>query len=222
MGAGASTGTADLGGLTDTAVPASQATTASKDFAAKLKATLSTQDGWRDLQELFRSLRSSLDEAVSGAEWGSRLSLDDGLRAHVFGDATPEEIAEQFGRLDEGGGGAELTWEEFVDGAISLGAASELQEALASAEDEAELRGLFDTCQADEAGRVWLNDFAGALKANPEYLRDFFGLDSEASSRFRAFFMTGRADVWIAKVFRRLGLNDGDAVTWDEFRAGGG
>ena len=63
MGAGASTGTADLGGLTDTAVPASQATTASKDFAAKLKATLSTQDGWRDLQELFRSLRSSLDEA---------------------------------------------------------------------------------------------------------------------------------------------------------------
>ena len=114
-----------------------------------------------------------------------------------------------------------MDWAEFVDGAISLSAAVTLSDALSTVEGEAELRDLFETIPPEDDGRIPLNEWGDALLAHEDVLARCTGLDAEASSRFIAFRMTGRFQVWIQKTFRRLGLNDDDYVNWDEFRAGG-
>ena len=67
----------------------------------RLKMALSTEDGWKELQELFKSLRVSLDDAVTSEEWSTMLHQSEHLREKYFGDVSPEEIMEQFNRLDE-------------------------------------------------------------------------------------------------------------------------
>ena len=107
MGAGASTipgvGTAELAAelAANAALPASKISPAVKEFAMTLKVALSTVDGWNELQELFKSLRASLDDAVSSEEWGSMIYQYDDLRQKYFGDVAPEDIVEQFNRLDD-------------------------------------------------------------------------------------------------------------------------
>jgi len=226
MGAGASTISGDSNAqlaaelAVNASLPVSKITAEVKEFAVRLKTALSTEDGWKELQQLFKSLRPSLDEEVSSSEWGSMVYQDEGLRVKYFGDLSPEEIAAHFNGLDEDGK-TRLTWEEFVDGAVSLSAAVLLSDELATAEGEMTLKELFDTIGTDEDGRVWLGDWSAALIARPDLLARFTGLDSEASMRFKAFFMTGRFQIWMSKTFRRLGLSEDDDVTWDEFRAGG-
>ena len=55
-------------------------------------------------------------------------------------------------------------WEEFVDGAISLGAAVTLGDALLTAEGEEELRGLFGIINPDVDGRVSLRTWGQATR----------------------------------------------------------
>ena len=179
---------------------------------------LCNETGWNELQSLFKSLRVSLDDAVSSEEWGSFVYQNEELRSKYFGDVSPEDIIDQFNRLDADGK-SELDWPQFVDGAISLGAAVMLGDALATAEGEAELKELFDTIEFDEDGRVFLVDWQATLLANSDVLARYAGLDDGASPRFGAFAMTGRFDVWIEKTFRRLGFNENESVPWDEFLA---
>ena len=107
MGAGASTIPTETNAqlaaelAANASLPASKITPAVKEFAVRLKMALSTEDGWKELQELFKSLRASLDDAVSSEEWGSMMYQYDDLRYKYFGDVTPEEIIEQFNRLDD-------------------------------------------------------------------------------------------------------------------------
>ena len=89
----------------------------------------------------------------------------------------------------------------------------------ATAEGEAEIRELFETIEPDEAGRAPLAALRVALKAHPDVLARSTGLEA-TSPRFVAFFMVGRFDTWIGKLFRRLGLSEDALVSWDEFRAG--
>uniref|UniRef100_A0A7S2N419 Uncharacterized protein n=1 Tax=Haptolina brevifila TaxID=156173 RepID=A0A7S2N419_9EUKA len=238
MGAGASTisadtekalqglpeaSNADIAALANTMVPTSSIAPETKAAAVRIAVALATEDGWKELQALFRSLSVSLDDAISSEEWGSIIHRDEGLRKKYFGDASPEEIATQFDGLDEEGK-SELVWEEFVDGAVSLGAVVTLCEQLASAEGEAELRQLFETVLAEEpddlaGGRLSMLTWAAVLKEQPDLLKRFTGLDGEASARFQAFFMIGRVDTWIGKIFRRLGLHEDGCYSWDEFFA---
>lgn len=225
MGAGASQGlnaasnaqlAAELAATTS--VPASRITPAVKEFAVRLKSALSTEDGWQELQHLFKSLRASLDEAVSSEEWGQMVYQNEELCLKYFGNSTPDEIAEQFTRLEEGK--TRLDWSEFVDGAISLSATVTLAEALSTVEGEAELRSIFDTIETEDDGRVCLLDWGAFIVRDRDVLARFFGLDADASSRFQAFFMAGRVDTWIIKTFHRLGFNEEDLVTWEDFRVG--
>ena len=107
MGAGASTVSASSNAAlaaelaANTSLPAYKITPAVKEFAVTVKMALATEDGWNELQALFKSLRMSLDDAVSSDEWGSIVCQDDELRIKYFGDVSPQEIAEQFNRLDE-------------------------------------------------------------------------------------------------------------------------
>ena len=93
-----------------------------------------------------------------------------------------------------------------------------------TAEGQEELRALFETIEPEDDGRVPLSAWGDTLKEYPDILYSYLGLDADASTRFRAFFLTGRVNTWIAKTFRRLGLNDDDYVNWEEFdeRATGG
>ena len=200
-----------------TTVPASRITPAVKEFAVRLKMALATEDGWQELQTLFKSLRVSLDEAVSSEEWGQMVYQNEELCTKYFGDSTPDEIADQFTRLEETGK-SRLDWSEFVDGAISLSATVTLAEALSTMEGEAELRGVFDTIETEPDGRVCLLDWGALLAQDRDILARYFGLDAEASSRFQAFFMAGRVDTWIIKTFHRLGLDEEDLVFWEDFR----
>lgn len=118
-------------------------------------------------------------------------------------------------------GKSQLSWEEFVDGAISLSAAVMLSDALATPEGELELKELFDLIEPDEDGRILLGEFGIVLKESEDVLSRYLGLDANTSTRFRAFFMTGRVDTWIGKTFRRLGFHEDDVISWDEFIAGG-
>lgn len=126
-----------------------------------------------------------------------------------------------FARSSRASGKSELMWEEFVDGAISLGAAVTLGDALSTPEGEEELRAVFDIINPDVDGRVSLRTWGQTLIANPDVLARFTGLEASTSPRFTAFFMLGRVDTWMAKIFRRLGLREDDYVTWEEFRDGG-
>ena len=107
MGAGASTlpasGNAEFAAqlAASTTLPAARITPEVKEFAVRLKMALSTEDGWKELQELFKSLRASLDEAVTSEEWSTMLHQSEHLREKYFGDVSPEDIMEQFNRLDE-------------------------------------------------------------------------------------------------------------------------
>ena len=109
MGAGASTGTLPANSNAELAaqlaanatLPAANITPAVKEFAVRLKMALSTRDGWEELQQLFKSLRASLDEAVSSEEWSSLLHQNEDLCNKYFGQVSPEEIMDQFNRLDE-------------------------------------------------------------------------------------------------------------------------
>lgn len=107
MGAGASTISGDSNAqlaaelAVNASLPVSKITAEVKEFAVRLKTALSTEDGWKELQQLFKSLRPSLDEEVSSSEWGSMVYQDEGLRVKYFGDLSPEEIAAHFNGLDE-------------------------------------------------------------------------------------------------------------------------
>ena len=79
-------------------LPAANITPAIKEFAVRLKMALSTRDGWEELQQLFKSLRASLDEAVSSEEWSSMLHQNEDLCNKYFGQVSPEEIMDQFNR----------------------------------------------------------------------------------------------------------------------------
>lgn len=231
MGAGASTdlgalqgfaeaSSADVNALANNMLPAAKTTSTAKEIALHLKMALSTKEGWSELFTLFKSLRPSLDDAVSSDEWGAIVANDEEIREKYFGSASPDVIAQQLDRLDEDGK-TEMVWEEFVDGAISLGAAVELADALCTEEGELELKAIFDTIEPEPDGRIPLREFGFALKDYPESLARFTGLDANTSTRFTAFFMTGRVNAWLVKIFRRLGFNEDDYVNWDEFCAGG-
>ena len=66
-----------------------------------------------------------------------------------------------------------------------------------------------------------LRAWGRVLKEERFLLARYTGLDEHASPRFMAFFLTGRVDTWIEKIFRRLGLDVDSFVNWDEFREGG-
>ena len=110
-----------------------------------------------------------------------------------------------------------MAWEEFVDGAISLGTAVTLSDALATPEGEVELRELFNTIEPDEDGRTPLRAWNSTIKRHPDVMLRYLGLEARSSRRFAALFYTGRFDVWIGKCFRRMGLHQDDFVTWEEF-----
>ena len=157
---------ADYAALGNSMLPASRIASETKEFAVRLKSSLCTPEGWNELQGLFREMGgggATLWETagVSSAEWGSIVYQDDGLRSKYFGDATPEEIAEQFDHLggeNDASAIGNLAWEGFVDGAISLGAAVELADALTTHEGEAELRELFETIEPDpDDGRTHIS-----------------------------------------------------------------
>lgn len=112
-----------------------------------------------------------------------------------------------------------LSWEDFVDGVMSLGAAIQLVDALSTSNGEADLKEAFDVLVEDD-GRVLLGEFADMLVGHcRDVLANHFGLDEHASPRFAAFFLTGKVRMWLSKVLRRLGLDDEERVSWDEFMA---
>jgi len=112
---------------------------------------------------------------------------------------------------------SELSWEEFVDGAMSFGAALAIADALATEEGGAELQEFFEHVMGAD-GRVRLAEYADLLMRHEDVLARYTGFDVAISMRFQAFFMTGRVRSWMMKTWRRLGLHEDDLVTWDEFR----
>ena len=112
---------------------------------------------------------------------------------------------------------SELSWEEFVDGAMSFGAALAIVDALATEEGEAELHEFFEHVINGD-GRVHLGEYADVLMRHDDVLARYTGFDAGISMRFQAFFMTGRVRSWMMKTWRRLGLHEDHPVTWDEFR----
>ena len=225
MGAGASTAVLplqasgdELAALANTTTPISQIPKLTKEIAVRLKTALTTPEGWTELQNIFDALDVDLlDDAISSFEWGQVVAQHDSMRQKYFGDATAEEIAEQFDGLDVHKRSA-LTFEQFVDGAMSLGVAVSLAEALATSEGDAELREFFDTIEADENRRVPLDAWAAALLADRDVLAYYTGMAEDISARFNIFFMTGKVELWIQQAFRRLGLIK-EELTWEEFRA---
>ena len=97
-----------------------------------------------------------------------------------------------------------MAFEQFVDGAMSLGVAIAIAGALASEDGEAELRDLWNSLEHDEHGRVPIDDWAAVLQLHPELLAHYTGLDARISPRFEAFFITGPAN-W-------TGLHNGRAL----------
>jgi len=217
---GADAANAELTSLANTAQPAAGISASTKDVAVRLKGSLCTKEGFRELQQLFRSMGADLDDRISAAEWGQVVSQDDDIRMKYFGDATADEIAEQFDSLDEDRK-SQMAFEQFVDGAMSLGVAIAIAGALASEDGEAELRDLWNSLEHDEHGRVPIDDWAAVLQLHPELLAHYTGLDARISPRFEAFFITGKVNTWLLQCFRRLGFGEKDEVTWEELRLGG-
>lgn len=110
MGAGASTITtgalpetsnAEFATLANTMLTVADFPPAVRDLALRLYHALLTQQGFVELLHLFRGMRTSLDDSVTSEEWGAMVYQDETLRSKYFGDATPEEISQQFDTLDE-------------------------------------------------------------------------------------------------------------------------
>ena len=87
----------------------------------KLKAAMSTDEGYAELKALFESLDKDGDGKVTGKEWGSAVHKNKDVLAKFFGGATMKEIGQAFRRLDTDGSG-DLTWDEFEAGADAIGA----------------------------------------------------------------------------------------------------
>ena len=51
-------------------------------------------------------------------------------------------------------------------------------------------------------------------------LAEHVGLDESISHRFAAFFVIGKVDTWVSHAFRRLGLEEEQWCSWDEFQGG--
>jgi len=113
MGAGASLPTdgvlselpeatnADISALANTTLPASSTSNEARQYARVIKDALCTREGWAELSSLFKALRGSLDDVISSEEWSSMVYENVDLCTKYFGNATPEEIAEQFSTLDD-------------------------------------------------------------------------------------------------------------------------
>lgn len=191
-----------------------------RDVALRLKDALCTPEGWQELQAAFIENSRSIDESISSVEWSCMVGQNDNLRCKYFGDAEPDEIATQFEQLDERGRG-EMAFEQFVDGAMSLGVAISLADALATREGQADLKELWDDLyDVGPDGRVAIGEYAVALldPDTPELLGRVTGLDRRISPRFEAFFITKKVQFWIVHALtKRLGLDMDMPVSWEEF-----
>ena len=92
---------AELTSLANPMLPAAEIAPAVKASAVRLQMALSTENGWKELQSVFRSLSATLDCAISSEEWGSIINQDPALRVKYFGEVSPGDIAQQFDCLDE-------------------------------------------------------------------------------------------------------------------------
>jgi len=94
---------------------------ASLNVAQQLAGALSTEEGKKELKALFDALDKDGDGKVTSKEWGSAISKNKEILAKFFGGASIKEIGAAFKRLDADGS-KDLTWDEFVAGAMALAA----------------------------------------------------------------------------------------------------
>ena len=94
-----------------------------QETVASLRAQLARQacDAKKELKALFDALDKDGDGKVTSKEWGSAISKNKEILAKFFGGASIKEIGAAFKRLDADGS-KDLTWDEFVAGAMALAA----------------------------------------------------------------------------------------------------
>mmetsp|Transcript_33037 Transcript_33037/g.65706 ORF Transcript_33037/g.65706 Transcript_33037/m.65706 type:complete len:168 (-) Transcript_33037:315-818(-) len=157
-----------------------------------------------ELKAVFEKLDKDGDGKVTSKEWGKAVGKNRKALKKFFGGATVKEIGQQFSRIDADGSG-DLTWDEFVSGVVSLGAALKLADALETEEGRAELKALFTTLDKDGDGKVTSKEWGKAVKKNKDMLAKYFG---------------GAELKEIGQAFKRLDADGSGDLTWDEFIAG--
>jgi len=170
----------------------------------KLAEAISTEEGRAELKALFDTLDKDGDGQVTSKEWGKAVSKNKKKLAKFFGGQTMKEIGQQFNRIDADGSG-DLTWDEFMSGVISMGAALKLADALETEEGQKELKALFATLDKDGDGKVTSKEWGKAISKNKDMLAKYFG---------------GASLKEIGKAFKRLDADGSDDLTWEEFISG--
>jgi Ca2+-binding EF-hand superfamily protein len=170
---------------------------------------MSTQEGHDELHALFVSLDKNGTGTISGKEWGSAVSQNKTSLSKFFGGMTVQELGKTFKRLDTDGSG-DLSWDEFVAGVESFDAATRMAQAVASVEGAAELKGLFETIDANSDGTVTADEWGAALSENAELIAKYFGGSGKKGSSKKT----------LTKAFKRLDTEGKNALSWDDFVAG--
>mmetsp|Transcript_4165 Transcript_4165/g.9078 ORF Transcript_4165/g.9078 Transcript_4165/m.9078 type:complete len:521 (-) Transcript_4165:436-1998(-) len=160
-------------------VAAAEEVEANIELDLSLASAIASEEGRAELKILFETLDKSGDGKVSSKEWGSAVAKHEELLSKYFGGTTKEMVGKQFSRLDADGSG-DLSWEEFAGGALSLGAAIKIADAMETDEGAAELRTLFDSLDKDGDGKISSKEWASAVLKSQALVSNFFFGSSRA------------------------------------------
>jgi Ca2+-binding EF-hand superfamily protein len=171
-----------------------------------LAESLLTDEGVKQLKELFGTLDKDSDGKVDKKEWGHKVKQNEEAMKKFFGGASLAEIGSAFKIIDADGDGS-LTWDEFLGAATKKNKAANaalehLKGAIATEEGMAELKALFATLDKDGDGKISSKEWGSKVTANQEVMAKFFG---------------GATKAEIGAAFKRIDADGNGFLSFDEF-----
>mmetsp|Transcript_27820 Transcript_27820/g.36268 ORF Transcript_27820/g.36268 Transcript_27820/m.36268 type:complete len:185 (+) Transcript_27820:55-609(+) len=166
-----------------------------------LVAMMATDDGRKELEELWDTLDKDGDGKVTSKEWGGAVFRNQDLMSKHFGGATLSEIGHAFNRIDINKDDS-LTWEEFTTSAKSYDAALKLAASMKTDEGYADLKSLWDTLDKSGDGKVSGKEWGSSVYRNQDVMSKYFG---------------GATLSEIGQAFNRIDSDGNDSLTWEEF-----